>query len=222
MTLTLAAGSPVAGIAEDGKAPKASGVAKAKETAERVAGVIVKVEPLAKSPSPGASSRRERREGKDAADRPVRLTINMTAVWKDWARDQNLGGPSESPKKEAAEGANSVATKGEPQDKDTLVVVDLTHVGRVETRFRTPEDETSKGAKTPAEARVSGDPADSKTVPPSSKRSSAKPTQFTAATLKPGLFVEVDFRHADARNIASTVTVVRPVYPESPSKPASR
>ncbi|MHC5539502.1 hypothetical protein ACYOEI_14890 [Singulisphaera rosea] len=222
IALSLISGPSVTGTAQETKASKASGVAKAKESAERVAGVIVKVEPLAKAPTAGVSSRREKRADKDGKVLPVRLTINMAAVWKDWARDQNSGDPSESAKKEATDGANSIATKGEPQDKDTLVVVDLTHEGRIETRFRTPDDETTKGAKTPAEARRSDDPADTRPAPPDSKHATAKPTHFTAATLKPGLFVEIDFKHLDSTNIASTVTVIRPVYPESPAKPASR
>ena len=47
----------------------------------------------------------------------------------------------------------------------------------------------------------------------------SKVTRFQADDLKPGLFVEVDFRHEDGRNLASTVTVIRPVGgPDTPAE----
>ena len=193
------------GRAEDQKTKGRSDAATATKTKktdaqERVSGVIVKVERVRPGASSGASTENpDRLQG----HRTFRLTINTAAVWSDWVRDQTTQSASESPKKAAAEGANSIATKGEPRDQDTLVVVDLTSETKVETRFRAPDDETSKGSKTPEAAR--GDSGRT------SRSDSAKPTSFAAADLRPGLFVEVDFRHMTGQNRASTVTVIRPV-----------
>lgn len=149
---------------------------------ERVSGVILKVE---KAPSAeGARTKKERRHA-------LRLTVNTAAVWRDWARDQIADRPDESPRAAAAEGANSIATKGEPQEKDSLVTIHVGRGAKVETRFRAPDDETSKGSRTP-------------------EKSSARPTVFRAEDLKPGLFVEVDYARKGERNVASTVTVIRP------------
>jgi len=206
---TLAAGlSAALLVAASGslraQAPKEKNRADASkktDAQDRTSGVIVKVDRI--ESKKGATT--------DNADRSrtLRLTINTAAVWLDWVRDQaTQSGNSESPKKEAKEGANSVATKGELQDKDTLVVVDLTPETRVETRFRLPEDETSKGAKSPEAARKeAGEPA----PPGSGRRDSARPTRFSPSDLKAGLFIEVDYRHTTAQNRASRLTVIRPV-----------
>jgi hypothetical protein len=118
------------------------------------------------------------------------------------------------PSKDAARGNNSVATKGEPADRNNMVVVDVGPGTRVETRFRAPDDESSKGAKTPESAR-SGAPKDE------TSRASAKPVQFRLEDLKPGLFVEVDFRHLSGQNPATTVTVIRPIGPQKTPASAS-
>ena len=56
--------------------------------AERVSGVILKIEPIKKGADSGSTISKEAREGRA---RPVtpRLTINTAAVWSDWARDQS-------------------------------------------------------------------------------------------------------------------------------------
>jgi hypothetical protein len=145
---------------------------------QRASGVILKVE--------------------RAAGRQTRLTINTNAVWRDWSRDQAKVNDTGPAKKDAARGENSVATIGEPADKNSLVVVDVVPDTRVETRFRSPEVESSKGSKEPAKTD-------------SQRSSSAKPVQFRDEDLNPGLFVEVDFSHSNARNPASTVLVIRPI-----------
>lgn len=178
----MAVGLAAALMAATGRAEEPK--AKKTDNKGRAAGVIIKVEPI----------------GRGDRARSLRLTINTAAVWRDWARDQANQSPSESPKKAAEKGANSVATKGEPADQDTTIVVDLTPETTVETRFRAPEDETGKGAKSPEAAKGE-----------SGRRDSARPTRFEAKDLKPGLFVEADFRHETAQNRASTVCVVRPV-----------
>jgi len=177
---------------QEKKAPPKGAQLKANPEAERASGVIVKVEPLARAGS-------EARGG-------LRLTINTAAVWRDWARDQNAPDANQSPRKAAERGPNSVATKGQPQTKDTRVHVQLGPDGKIDTRFRTLADETSKGASTPAAAaRESGGRAGD------ARTQTAKPVRFSASDLKPGLFIEADFRRAGGDNQASAITVIRPV-----------
>ncbi|MBV8269790.1 MAG: hypothetical protein JO252_25995 [Planctomycetaceae bacterium] len=187
--------------------------------AERAAGVLIKVEPIGKGESSGSKDEGESRK---ARPRHVsrRLTINTAAVWRDWARDQVADKLTESAKAEAAEGQNSVATKGEPAQKDSLVVVDIGPRTRVEARFRLVADETSKGYKTPEEARSSKiDPAAEEFKGSSLRTRPEPPTHFKAEDLRAGLFVEVDFRHErekknrTERDVAAAVTVIRPVEP---------
>lgn len=175
------------------------------ERAERASGVIVKVEPVAKLS----------KDAKQDQAHLVRLTINTNAIWSDWARDQVTANGNQTPRKAAEKGAKSVATKGEPETKDSLVVVALTPASKVETRFRTLTDEASKGAKTPGGARSeNGDSPKSKNVPL---------PHFSASDLRPGLFVEIDYRRQEGADHASTVTVIRPVSdkgaPTESSKP---
>jgi hypothetical protein len=179
---------------------------------ERASGVIVKVESIRKD----AKSRPNDAAGKKDQSPTHRLTINTAAVWRDWVRDQAQVSTGASPREQAKRGANSVATQGEPQSADTLVVIEIGPSTKVETRFRASTDETSKGAKTPAAAREANeDPASEKgkakgdNAAPEATR--ARITRFLADDLQPGLFVEVDFRHSDARNLAATATVIRPV-----------
>ena len=132
---------------------------RANPNAERASGVIIKVEPIGKGESSGSKDEGESRKARSHRV-SRRLTINTAAVWRDWARDQVINKPTESAKAESAEGANSVATKGEPAAKDSLVVVAIGPQTKVETRFRLVDDETSKGYKTPEEARSANtDPA---------------------------------------------------------------
>ena len=185
---------------------------------ERASGVIVKVESIRK----GAKSRSDDVPGEKGQSATHRLTINTAAVWRDWVRDQAGVSPNASPREQARRGNNSVATKGEPQSEDTLVVVDIGPNTWVETRFRASTDETSKGAKTPAAAREAGeDPATEKKGDPSTRATrSSGSTRFQADELQPGLFVEADFVHNDAHNLASALTVIRPVGgPDNASSP---
>jgi hypothetical protein len=177
--------------------PAATTIDRTKHPAERASGVIVKVEPLGKRDAKGPRS--------------YRLTINTAAVWRDWARDQATRSGAGSTGRAAAEGNKSIATRGEPATKDTMVAVDVGPEALVEGRFRTLDDETSKGGRTPAEARAEEkDPA-------ARRRFAAKPAAISAAELKPGLFVEVDFhRAAKSENRASSVAVIRPVSTELP------
>jgi len=189
---------------------------------QRVAGVIVKAEPIRK----GAASRSDDVDRDKGRAFTRRLTINPAAVWRDWVRDQAGLDPNAPPREAAKRGANSVATKGEPESADSLVVIDIGPNTKIETRFRESTDETGKGAKTPAEARAaSEDPAAAKTGGNASKgqdkqSDTARITRYQADDLQSGLFVEADYRHEDARNVATTVTVIRPVGgSDTPDKP---
>jgi hypothetical protein len=188
---------------------------------ERASGVIVKAEPIGK----GANSRSDDVAGQKGRAATHRLTINTAAVWRDWVRDQAGVDVNASPREQAKRGSNSVATKGEPQSEDTLVVIDVGPSSKIETRFRASTDETSKGSKTPAGAREANvDPAE-KGKGDSSKGDGkgSKVTRFQADDLQPGLFVEIDFQLKDARNLASTVAVIRPVGgpDDAPAEPAT-
>jgi len=188
--------------AQGQKESKATKPKPAIDRAERASGVIVKVEPIAKSES-GRSKAEVSNAASGDKGRLVRLTINTDAIWSDWARDQVTESASQSPKKAAEKGSKSVATKGEPQTRNSLVVVALTPASKVETRFRTLTDETSKGAKTPADARAD--------EPGRATSGDTKANHFAVADLRPGLFVEIDFRRQGGSDQASTVTVIRPV-----------
>ncbi|MDR3637565.1 MAG: hypothetical protein P4L84_27415 [Isosphaeraceae bacterium] len=156
--------------------------------AQRASGVIVTVE------------KDKKQSGKRI------LTINTAAVWRDWVRDQATQSPRQSARKDAIEGTQSVAAKGEPQDQNLLVKVEVTDDSRIETRFRVLDDETSKGAQSAAASNGRDDP-----------RHAAKPTQFRASDLRSGLFIEVDFRRKDNCNVASAVAVIRPIPPSATS-----
>jgi hypothetical protein len=190
------------GLAQEPKEAPAAKSKLAVVRAERASGVIVKVEPIAKVDSGRSKHDDSKETDADKAHR-VRLTINTDAVWRDWARDQVSANATQTPKKAAEKGAKSVATKGEPQTANSLVVIALTPASKVETRFRTLTDETTKGAKTASAARSD--------EPGRSKSRDSKSPHFAAADLRPGLFVEVDFRRHDGADQASTVTVIRPV-----------
>jgi hypothetical protein len=165
---------------------------------QHIAGVIVKTENV-RSETGKAPGERTAAGPRASA---VRLTINTAAVWRDWSRDQVGQSPSASPKADAERGAKSVATTGEPQDRDTDVVVEVDPGARIETLFRNVEGPASPDSKTPAEARAA---------------SGSAITHFEVGDLKPGLFVEIDFRSQGARNKAMKVAVIRPTGgPEAP------
>jgi len=188
------------------KAPPTPAAGSATSTDELASGVIVKVEPVEKSGSTAASVKKE-----PLAPRTYRLTINTAAVWRDWARDQATENDNQSPKQAAARGAKSVATQGEPRTKETLVVVEVAPETKIETRFRTLSDETTKGARSPAGAREHVTGTKSKRDSENAKHASAKPVHFAASDLLPGLFVEANFHRRSGAERATTVTVIRPV-----------
>jgi hypothetical protein len=167
--------------------PKAE--SKGKSASERVAGVIVKVETREKG--------------------PTRVSINADVVWRDWVRDQATLRTVKTTDKAARSGAKSVATEGQPEEKDNLIVVELGPEFKIETRFRASTDESSKGTATPAGAKAgSEDPATAE----KSTVKKEKPLTLKPADLKDGLFVEVDYKRASAsKNTAASVVVLRPI-----------
>ena len=222
-TAALVAASGL-GLAQVGKGKAKSDAPKGSATAERASGVIIKAEPVTKGATPGSTITDEAKKGRQVP-RTVRLTINTAVVWRDWARDQATEDVTKSARKDAEQGANSIATKGQPVSPDTTVLVDVGPETRIETRFRSSTDETSKGAATPDGAREEADPksgaAESRSR--AGKSSSAEPgPRFGVGDLKPGLFVEVEFRHVTAQNPASVVTVIRPIGgPDTSAKEAA-
>jgi len=212
--LVSASGLSLAQQKKDAPAPAKKDLSQS----EKVSGVILKVETVEKATKADRKSVKSKAEGKNG---PVllRLSINTNAVWRDWARDQAQAKDDGPPKKEAAKGANSIATKGEPVDDNSLVVIEVASSTRVETRFRSPTDETSKGVTAPE--KVKSDEATKSTVQPT-----GKPVQFRAEDLLPGLFVEAEFKESrsEQKNTASSVTVIRPirVLNSSPEVPSSQ
>lgn len=186
------------------RSSSSSSSSKNESRKERASGVITKVERVKSGATPGSTIRKEAEAGRERAA-THRLTINTNAVWRDWARDQAQMQDRGSARKDAAKGDNSVAAKGEPVDANSLVVVDVGPETRIETRFRSPDDETSKGSRTPEAVGGDGEKSDGRRKP------AAKAVRFRVSDLKPGLFVEVDFRHVTAQNPASTVAVIRPI-----------
>src|SRR5207249_4948891 len=80
------------------------------------------------------------------------VTINTAAVWDDYVRDQATPPAKAEAPPDAAKGANSVATKGEPQSESTLVRVEVGPRTRIEVRYRSSTDATSLGGPTPKAA----------------------------------------------------------------------
>jgi len=181
---------------------------------QRTMGVIVKAESLgkedlgdAKSDSKGGARGKDKDKGKDG-DRPggQRLTINTIIPWGDWVRDQVEAKPNASPREQAEKGANSIATRGQPESANTDIVVEVGQDTRIDARVRLDVEE---GATLDARARVK-----------SSARGSGT-TSYRLEDLKPGLFVEVNYAQKDGHNVAKSVTVVRPVSgPDAVADPA--
>ena len=157
--------------------------------------LIVKAEKVMEAADPGSSTAKETKEHSERRTK-IRLTINTDAVWRDWARDQAQAKDTGPTSKDIAKGKNSVATKGEPLDANSSIIVEIVADSKVETRFRTLDDETSKGDKKPEGA---------------TRDEASKAVEFHTYDLKPGLFIEVDFKLVKTENVAKTITVIRPI-----------
>jgi hypothetical protein len=172
---------------------------------QRTTGVIIKAESMRKETrtNPGAETTTRDRDRSTGQ----RLTINTIIPWQDWVRDQVEGNPKATPREQAEKGANSIATRGQPRSENTDVVVEVGPETKVDSRVRLDVEE---GATIDAAARAKK----------ASRGSDAM--AYRLEDLKPGLFVEVSFARKDGRNVATTVTVVRPVSgPDAVANPAA-
>jgi len=173
---------------------------------EKTSGVILKVEPIGES---------------EKSPRGWKLTVNTDVVWRDFVRDQ-----AAEPKKvartgtakAAKKGVESVASEGHPKDNELLFTVEIDPRTEITMRYRSSTDSIGEGSPT-AEGAARAEAITSSTsgektpaAPPAgSTRQSPKARVLGATELKPGLWVDIDFRKADQRNMARRVAVLRPV-----------
>jgi hypothetical protein len=191
------------------------GAARIQPSREKSSGVVIKVER-----TPGDPERKSF----------WRMTVNTDVVWRDFVRDQAVD-PNRVARtgiaKAASKGKESIAVKGHPTADPLLLSVDLDPQTEVTVRYRSSTDAMSEGSATPDGASRSElaneQSGKSKTsnakTRPDSKREVLKPRTLEPMELKPGLWVDVEFRHNEAGNRARRVTVLRPVGgPDTPSK----
>ena len=188
----LVLGSPLASFAQEGK--------KSADRLQIAEGVIVKVEKVG--------------DDKDKAPQRVKITVNTAAVWSDYVRDEARVKGSES----AKDGANSVATKGEPVSPNNVVVAEVGAMTNLSTRFRSSTDETNKGSRT-----VEG--AEKKDGSPASDDVKRRPRDKKApktviGDLRVGQFVEVEAKGGKATRVIVLKPVGGPNTPASEAKPA--
>ena len=188
----LVLGSPLASFAQEGK--------KSADRLQIAEGVIVKVEKVG--------------DDKDKAPQRVKITVNTAAVWSDYVRDEARVKGTES----AKDGANSVATKGEPVSPNNVVVAEVGAGTNLSTRFRSSTDETNKGSRT-----VEG--AEKKDGSPASDDVKRRPRDKKApktviGDLRVGQFVEVEAKGGTATRVIVLKPVGGPNTPASEAKPA--
>ena len=188
----LVLGSPLASFAQEGK--------KSADRLQIAEGVIVKVEKVG--------------DDKDKAPQRVKITVNTAAVWSDYVRDEARVKGTES----AKDGANSVATKGEPVSPNNVVVAEVGAGTNLSTRFRSSTDETNKGSRT-----VEG--AEKKDGSPASDDVKRRPRDKKApktviGDLRVGQFVEVEAKGGKATRVIVLKPVGGPNTPASEAKPA--
>jgi len=162
---------------------------------EKGEGVIVSVDSL-----DDAKDSDRKAEGKKASRR-VRVTVNTSAVWRDYVRDQaNLAS-----KPDAKKGDDSVATKGQPVTPESKIIAEVGPETKVVMRYRSSTDESNSGSRTVQGAEKKDGSPESSEVKKS--RRDEKAPKIGIADLKPGLFVLVDAR----KGRASEVIVLKPV-----------
>lgn len=199
-------------VMADDKQP-AKGGPKVAET-DRASGTIAKIEPAGR--------------GKDT-NRAWKLTLNSDVVWRDFVRDQ-AADPARVARtgtaKAAAKGRESVATEGHPKDDQLMVTALVDAETEISMRYRSSTDAIGEGSATPegasrAEAASDNESgrkgSDADRTDSKSRRQAPKARSLEAGDLKPGLWVEIDFRHGDRQNKARRVMVMRPVGgPDTP------
>jgi len=170
---------------------------------QRTTGVIIKAESPRKEDraNPGAESKAQDKDRSSGR----RLTINTNIPWEDWVRDQVEGNPKATPREQAEKGANSIATKGQPRSENSDVVVEAGPETSIKSRQRLDVEEGATIEATRAKTSSRGSEA----------------MTYRLDDLRPGLFVEIEYARKDGRNVARTVTVVRPISgPDALEKPA--
>ena len=201
-------------VMADDKQP-AKGGRKAAET-DRASGTIARIEPAER--------------GDKDTNRAWKLTLNSDVVWRDFVRDQ-AADPARVARtgtaKAAAKGRESVATEGHPKDDQLMVTVLVDTETEISMRYRSSTDAIGEGSATPegaSRAEAAGDNEsgrkgsdDADRSDSKSRRQALKARSLEARELKPGLWVEIDFRHGDKQNKARRVMVMRPVGgPDTP------
>ncbi len=177
--------------------------------AEKTSGVITKIK--------GVES------GDSGAGQRWRLTINTDVVWRDFVRDQATE-PAKAARtgtdKAAAKGRESVATEGHPQDGQMVVTVNLDPQTEITMRYRSATDAIGEGSATPegaGKAETASDNASGRKIAGAadsdreSKRQTLKARKLEPKELKPGLWIEVEYRQNGKQNQARRVMVMRPV-----------
>jgi len=176
----------------------------------KASGVITKVEPAGR--------------GEKGSHRSWKLTLNTDVVWRDFVRDQATD-PAKAARtgteKAAAKGKKSVATEGHPQDDQLMLTVLVEPQTEITMRYRSSTDAIGEGSPTPegaSKAEVANDSAsdakgaaDSAGAGASPKRQAPKARILEPGELKPGLWVDIEFRDNDKQNKARRVMVMRPV-----------
>lgn len=182
-----------AGVAGAQESSSRQGKSEGGEREGRVEGVVVKVE-----------------RGSDGERDRLRLTINTAAIWNDYVRDTaTVGG--KSAEGAAEEGEDSIATKGQPRDVDTLVVVEVAEGTRMQLRHRAEQDSRTLGSATVEEARKpptgeGSDEGDEDESPDLTGGRTLKP-----ADLKVGQYVAVRSKKDGERQRAEWLVVLDPV-----------
>ena len=194
--------------------------------AEKTSGVIARV--------------KDARSGDSGAGQSWKLSINTDVVWRDFVRDQATD-PAKAARtgtdKAAAKGQESVATEGHPQGGQMMLIVNLDPQTEITMRYRSSTDSIGEGSATPegaGKAETASDNASGRKGAGASdsdrdsKRQTLKARKLDPKELKPGLWVEVEYRQVGKQNQARRVTVMRPVGgpdtspdKEKPSKTSS-
>jgi hypothetical protein len=179
-------------------------------SAEKTSGVIAKVKGI--------------ESGDSGAGQSWKLTVNTDVVWRDFVRDQATE-PAKAARtgtdKAAAKGRESVATEGHPQDAQMMVTVNLDPQTEITMRYRSSTDAIGEGSATPegaGKAETANDNASGRKGAGAtdsnreSKRQTLKARKLNPKELKPGLWVEVEYRQdAKEKQVARRVTIMRPV-----------
>ena len=189
----LVLGYPLASFAQEGK--------KTEDRSQIAEGVIVKVEKVGD------------KDDQDKAPRRVKITVNTAAVWSDYVRDEARVKGSDS----AKDGANSIATKGQPVSPQNVVVAVIGSSTNLSTRFRSSTDETNKGSRTVEGAeKKDGSPAsdDVKRRPRDEKA-----PKTVVGDMKVGQFVEIEAKNGKATRLIVLKPVGGPNTPASEAKP---